>query len=132
MLQDRQRWSKILMPKVFVAFMQSSSLRLAIASGSIIVATPTTAQHEHHHVRLGGGRGRFLGSQSAGQETPDGRVGATIQVHVPQLRKDRVEQLERVLLARISQNVLTCPTTRQQSPRYRSLLQTQSQSCFLW
>ena len=55
---------------------------------------------------------KFLDGQSAGQATPDGRVGATIQVHVPRFRKDRVEHLERVLLARISQNVLTCPTAR--------------------
>lgn len=43
--------------------------------------------------------------------TPDGRPGAIIQFHVPRFRKDRVEHLERSLLARISQNVLTCPTT---------------------
>lgn len=44
-------------------------------------------------------------------ETPDGRPGATVQFHVPRFRKDRVEALERSLLVRISQNVLTCPTT---------------------
>lgn len=55
---------------------------------------------------------KYLDGQSAGQVTPDGRVGAKIQVHVPRFRKDRVEHLERVLLARISQNVLTCPTAR--------------------
>lgn len=43
--------------------------------------------------------------------TPDGRPGALVQLHVPRFRKDRVEALERALLARISQNVLTCPTT---------------------
>lgn len=43
--------------------------------------------------------------------TPDGRVGAVLQFHVPRFRKDRVEALERSLLVRISQNVLTCPTT---------------------
>ena len=43
--------------------------------------------------------------------TPDGRPGAILQFHVPRFRKDRVEHLERVLLARLSQNVLTCPTT---------------------
>jgi formylmethanofuran--tetrahydromethanopterin N-formyltransferase len=42
--------------------------------------------------------------------TPDGRPGAVIQLHVPRFRKDRVEALERSLLIRISQNVLTCPT----------------------
>ncbi len=42
--------------------------------------------------------------------TPDGRAGALVQFHVPRFRKDRVEALERALLVRISQNVLTCPT----------------------
>jgi formylmethanofuran--tetrahydromethanopterin N-formyltransferase len=49
---------------------------------------------------------------SPGQETPDGRVGAVIQVHVPRFRKDRQQHLEKVLLARIGQNVMTCPTAR--------------------
>jgi formylmethanofuran--tetrahydromethanopterin N-formyltransferase len=43
--------------------------------------------------------------------TPDGRPGAILQFHVPRFRKDRLEALERSLLTRISQNVLTCPTT---------------------
>ena len=43
--------------------------------------------------------------------TPDGRPGAIVQFHVPRFRKDRREALERSLLVRISQNVLTCPTT---------------------
>jgi len=43
--------------------------------------------------------------------TPDGRPGAIVQFHVPRFRKDRREALEKSLLARISQNVLTCPTT---------------------
>jgi formylmethanofuran--tetrahydromethanopterin N-formyltransferase len=43
--------------------------------------------------------------------TPDGRPGAIVQVHVPRFRKDRVPALERSLLVRISQNVLTCATT---------------------
>ena len=45
-----------------------------------------------------------------GGETPDGRPGALVQFHVPRFRKDRVEALERALLVRISQNVLTCAT----------------------
>lgn len=45
-------------------------------------------------------------------ETPDGRPGAVVQVHVPRFRKDRVQALERSLLVRISQNVMTCPTAR--------------------
>lgn len=43
--------------------------------------------------------------------TPDGRPGVILQFHVPRFRKDRVPALEQALLARISQNVLTCPTT---------------------
>ncbi len=42
--------------------------------------------------------------------TPDGRPGALVQFHVPRFRKDRVSALERSLLVRLSQNVLTCPT----------------------
>jgi formylmethanofuran--tetrahydromethanopterin N-formyltransferase len=42
--------------------------------------------------------------------TPDGRPGAIVQFHVPRFRKDRVKALERSLLVRISQNVLTCAT----------------------
>ncbi|MEY2612235.1 MAG: Formyltransferase/hydrolase complex subunit [Planctomycetota bacterium] len=54
----------------------------------------------------------IVDGKSPGQETPDGRIGAYLQFHVPRFRKDRVEHLEKVLLARLSQNVLTCPTTR--------------------
>ena len=43
--------------------------------------------------------------------TPDGRPGAIVQFHMPRFRKDRVPALERALLVRVSQNVLTCPTT---------------------
>ena len=43
-------------------------------------------------------------------ETPDGRPGAIVQLHVPRFWKDRVAKLERAALVRISQNVLTCPT----------------------
>ncbi|QDT10001.1 formylmethanofuran--tetrahydromethanopterin N-formyltransferase [Planctomycetes bacterium K23_9] len=49
--------------------------------------------------------------QAAAGATPDGRIGAVVQFHVPRFRKDRREHLEQVMLARISQNVLTCPTT---------------------
>lgn len=55
---------------------------------------------------------QIVDGTGVGQETPDGRIGAYLQFHVPRFRKDRVEHLERVLLARLSQNVLTCPTTR--------------------
>lgn len=44
--------------------------------------------------------------------TPDGRPGAICQLHVPRFRKDRVTALEKALLSRVSQNVLTCPTAR--------------------
>lgn len=55
---------------------------------------------------------RFVGP--GGDEsfpTPDGRPGAIIQLHVPRFRKDRIKALEQAALVRISQNVLTCPTT---------------------
>jgi len=55
---------------------------------------------------------KVLDGHSPGEETPDGRIGAIVQFHVPRFRKDRVEHLERVLLARISQNVLPVPTAR--------------------
>ena len=42
--------------------------------------------------------------------TPDGRPGAIAQFHLPRFKKDREKLLERVMLTRISQNVLTCPT----------------------
>jgi formylmethanofuran--tetrahydromethanopterin N-formyltransferase len=47
----------------------------------------------------------------APDSTPDGRPGAIVQFHVPRFHKDRAERLERSLLVRLSQNVLTCPTT---------------------
>ncbi len=43
--------------------------------------------------------------------TPDGRPGAILQFHVPRFWKDREARLEKVLLHRISQNILTCPTS---------------------
>lgn len=55
---------------------------------------------------------QYVDGVSPGQETPDGRAGAFLQFHVPRFRKDRVEHLEKVMLARLSQNILTCPTTR--------------------
>lgn len=58
------------------------------------------------------GVSRILDGNSPGQETPDGRVGAVVQVHVPRFRKDREQHLGKVLLARIGQNVMTCPTAR--------------------
>lgn len=57
------------------------------------------------------GLDRYVGPGGDGSlETPDGRPGAVVQFHVPRFRKDRIEHLEKVLLARVSQNVLTCPT----------------------
>ena len=53
------------------------------------------------------GLDRFLAPSS----TPDGRPGAVVQFHVPRFHKDRAQRLERSLLVRLSQNVLTCPTT---------------------
>lgn len=55
---------------------------------------------------------RYVGpGQDDSFATPDGRPGAVIQFHVPRFKKDREKLLERVLLQRISQNILTCPTT---------------------
>lgn len=57
------------------------------------------------------GLDRYVGPGfDSGFETPDGRPGAIVQFHVPRFRKDRVEALQRSLLVRLSQNVLTCPT----------------------
>ncbi len=54
---------------------------------------------------------RFVGP--GGDEsfaTPDGRPGVVLQFHLPRFRKERVAALERSLLVRLSQNVLTAPT----------------------
>lgn len=57
------------------------------------------------------GLDRYVGPGGDGSvRTPDGRPGAIVQFHLPLFRKDRVDALERALLVRISQNVLTCPT----------------------
>ncbi|MBI2826879.1 MAG: formylmethanofuran--tetrahydromethanopterin N-formyltransferase [Planctomycetia bacterium] len=57
------------------------------------------------------GLDRYVGpGGDASVATPDGRPGAVVQFHVPRFRKDRVRALERSLLVRLSQNVLTCPT----------------------
>jgi formylmethanofuran--tetrahydromethanopterin N-formyltransferase len=57
------------------------------------------------------GLDRYAGpGGDASIDTPDGRPGAVIQFHIPRFRRDRVEALERALLVRISQNLLTCPT----------------------
>lgn len=58
------------------------------------------------------GLDRYVGPDGdSSLTTPDGRPGAIVQLHVPRFRKDRKEALDRSLLVRISQNVLTCPTT---------------------
>lgn len=58
------------------------------------------------------GLDRHVGPGSSEPEfTPDGRPGAVLQFHLPRFRKDREKALERSLLVRLSQNVLTCPTT---------------------
>lgn len=55
---------------------------------------------------------RIDAERAAAGATPDGRPGAVVQFHVPRFRKDRREHLEKVMMARISQNVLTAPTAR--------------------
>lgn len=57
------------------------------------------------------GMDRYVGPGDESYPTPDGRPGAIVQFHVPRFRKDRVEALERSVLVRVSQNVMTCPTT---------------------
>jgi formylmethanofuran--tetrahydromethanopterin N-formyltransferase len=58
------------------------------------------------------GLDRYVGpGADANFTTPDGRPGAVVQFHMPRFRKDRAQALERTLLVRLSQNVLTCPTT---------------------
>jgi formylmethanofuran--tetrahydromethanopterin N-formyltransferase len=58
------------------------------------------------------GLDRYVGPGTAEPNlTPDGRPGAVVQLHVPKFRKDWKQSLERTALVRISQNVLTCPTT---------------------
>jgi formylmethanofuran--tetrahydromethanopterin N-formyltransferase len=42
--------------------------------------------------------------------TPDGQPGAIVQFHLPRFKKEREKSLERSMLVRISQNVLTTPT----------------------
>jgi len=60
------------------------------------------------------GLDRYAGPGGDGAlATPDGRPGAIVQFHVPRFRTNRAVlaiALERALLVRISQNVLTCPT----------------------
>jgi formylmethanofuran--tetrahydromethanopterin N-formyltransferase len=51
-------------------------------------------------------------SEAAAGATPDRRLGAVVQFHVPRFQKNRRQHLEKVMLARLSQNVLTCPTAR--------------------
>jgi len=58
------------------------------------------------------GMDRYVGP--GGDETfstPDGRPGAIVQIHIPRFTRDRDRTLERAALVRISQNILTCPTT---------------------
>ncbi|MFH1789392.1 MAG: formylmethanofuran--tetrahydromethanopterin N-formyltransferase [Candidatus Altiarchaeota archaeon] len=45
-------------------------------------------------------------------ETPDGRVGAILQFHIPKFKKDAARLLEEALIHRIGNCILTCPTTR--------------------
>lgn len=71
------------------------------------------------------GLDRYVGPESDESfVTPDGRPGAICQLHVPRFWKHRVEALEKALLKRVCQNVLTCPTTAcfslsDTAPRYR-------------
>lgn len=56
---------------------------------------------------------RYVGpGGDASTSTPDGRLGAICQLHVPRFWKHREQALEKALLHRVTQNVLTCPTAR--------------------
>ena len=46
------------------------------------------------------------------KETPDGRVGAILQFHVPKFKKEPLKDLEWALIHRLGQCVLPCPTAR--------------------
>lgn len=58
-----------------------------------------------------GGLDRYVGPGGDETfETPDGRPGAICQLHVPRFWKNREAALEKALLSRVCQNVLTCAT----------------------
>ena len=59
---------------------------------------------------VGPGSGVFGGDENF--STPDRRIGAVLQFHVPRFRKDRKAALERAMMERLAMNILTCPTTR--------------------
>ncbi len=59
------------------------------------------------------GLDRYVGPDTPQPDaTPDDRPGAVVQFHIPRFFPDRARRLEKALLGRISQNVLTCPTAR--------------------
>ncbi|MGL4554733.1 MAG: formylmethanofuran--tetrahydromethanopterin N-formyltransferase [Gemmataceae bacterium] len=89
----------------------------SIYAEALITARDRTWLDHAVHAATGNASSSILCDCEAGldryltpDETPDGRVGAVLQFHVPRFRKDRVEHLERCLLVRLSQNVLTCAT----------------------
>ena len=87
---------------------------------------------EHDPVRLRSGAGSLRRPRHRDVCHARRPSGAVVQFHVPRFRKDRLEALERSLLVRISQNVLTCPTTALLQPaRHRAVLQAGSQAGLL-
>jgi formylmethanofuran--tetrahydromethanopterin N-formyltransferase len=62
--------------------------------------------------RYGGPGTEHLPGHDPALHSPDGRPCAVLQFHVPAFKKNATELLERVLLVRLSQNILTCPTAR--------------------
>jgi formylmethanofuran--tetrahydromethanopterin N-formyltransferase len=82
----------------------------------LVTARDNTWLHHAIHAATGNASSSILCDCEAGlsryvEDTPDGRPGAILQFHVPRFWKDREAKLERAVLVRVSQNVLTCPTT---------------------
>ncbi len=67
-------------------------------------------QHDPLRLRSRAGPLRRAGHERNQTRRPTAAAAPIVQFHVPRFRKDRLAALERALLVRISQNVLTCPT----------------------
>ncbi|HVK19546.1 MAG TPA: formylmethanofuran--tetrahydromethanopterin N-formyltransferase [Fimbriiglobus sp.] len=90
----------------------------SIYAGVLVTARDRTWLDHAVHAATGNASSSILCDCEAGldryvepAETPDGRPGAVVQFHVPRFWKDRAQRLEKSVLVRVSQNVLTCPTT---------------------
>ncbi|MBN9520512.1 formylmethanofuran--tetrahydromethanopterin N-formyltransferase [bacterium] len=90
----------------------------SIYSSVLVTARDRTWLDHAVHAATGNASSAILCDCEAGldvyvdpSQTPDGRPGAIVQFHVPRFWKDREQKLERSVLVRVCQNVLTCPTT---------------------